>query len=133
MVGTKFVWPEIGNPKFKEVNLTEHKDEVWKKWIALYNQKMLSKGNFLDLYTYGYDLPEGYAIEKDRKMYYAFFAPQQNAEWKGDIELRGLKAGTYKVVDYTDGKSLGRVEAGIGKSPKLATHFKDHLLLEVSQ
>ena len=133
VVGTKFVWPEIGNPKFKEVNLTEHKDEVWKKWIALYNQKMLSKGNFLNLYTYGYDSPEGYAIEKDRKMYYAFFAPQQNAEWKGDIELRGLKAGTYKVVDYTDGESLGTVEAGIGKSPTLATHFKDHLLLEVSQ
>ena len=34
---------------------------------------MLSKGNFLDLYIYGYDLPEGYAIEKDGNMYYAFY------------------------------------------------------------
>jgi alpha-galactosidase len=133
VVGTKFVWPEIGDPKFKEVNLTEHKDEVWKKWTTLYNQKMLSKGNFLDLYTYGYDVPEGYAIEKDGAMYYAFFTPEQNGEWKGDVELRGLKPGTYHVIDYTDGKSLGTVEAGIGKSPKLATGFKDHLLLEVTK
>jgi alpha-galactosidase len=133
VVGTKFVWPEIEGPKFKDVNLSQHKDEVWKKWIALYNQKMLSKGNFLDLYTYGYDVPEGYAIEKDGAMYYAFFAAQQNADWKGEVELRGLKAGTYNVTDYTDGRSLGTVEAGSGKSPRLATSFKDHLLLEVSK
>jgi alpha-galactosidase len=133
VVGTKFVWPEIDGPKFKEVNLSQHKDEVWKKWIALYNQKMLSKGNFLDLYTYGYDFPEGYAIEKDGAMYYAFFAAQQNADWKGEVELRGLKAGRYNVTDYTDGRSLGTVEAGPEKSPRLATSFKDHLLLEVSK
>ena len=55
VVGTKFVWPELG-AKYEAVNLTSHKDEVWKRWIYLYNQKMLSKGDFLDLYTYGYDM-----------------------------------------------------------------------------
>ena len=130
VVGTKFVWPELG-PHYKEVNLTRHKDDVWKKWIALYNQKMLSRGTFLDLYTYGYDWPEGYAIEKDGKMYYAFFAPQQGAAWKGELELRGLKPGRYQVTDYADEKTLGVVEAGIGKTPKLAANFNDHLLLEV--
>jgi alpha-galactosidase len=130
VVGTKFVWPELG-PHYKEVNLTQHKDEVWKKWIALYNQKMLSRGTFLDLYTYGYDSPEGYAIEKDGKMYYAFFAPQQGAAWKGELELRGLKPGSYHVTDYADEKTLGVVEAGIGKTPKLTANFNDHLLLEV--
>ena len=115
------------------MNLTEHKDEVWKKWTSLYNQKMLSKGNFLDLYTYGYDVPEGYAIEKNGAMYYAFFTSEQNDSWKGDVELRGLKPGTYHVTDYTNGKSLGTVEAGIGKSPRLAASFKDHLLLEVAK
>jgi len=67
---------------FKEVNLTRHKNEVWKKWIALYNEKMLSRGHIPDLYVTGYDTPEGYAIEKDGKMYNAFFAPQQDAAWK---------------------------------------------------
>jgi hypothetical protein len=91
VVGTKFVWPEMG-PHFAPVNLNSHKDEVWKKWIALYNDKMLSKGTFLNLYTYGYDSPEAYAIEKDGKMYYAFFAPQGAGRGKSNsrVESREL-------------------------------------------
>jgi len=59
VVGTKFVWPDPG-PKYKAVNLTAEKEQHWKKWIGLYNQKMLSKGDFKDLYVYGYDSPEAY-------------------------------------------------------------------------
>jgi alpha-galactosidase len=128
--GTKFVWPDPG-PKFKPVALTSEKEEHWKKWLALYNEKMLSKGEFRDLYVYGYDVPEAYAIEKDGKMYYAFFAPE-NGSFKGEIELRGLKPGNYHVVDYVDGKDLGTVQAEAGKAPMLKTEFKQHLLLEVS-
>jgi alpha-galactosidase len=128
VVGTKFVWPELG-PHYEPVNLNSHKDEVWKKWIGLYNQKMLSKGTFLNLYTYGYDSPEAYAIEKDGNMYYAFFAPQGG--WKGEVELRGLKPGTYHVTDYAEGKDLGTVEVATGKPTRLAANFRDHLLLEV--
>ena len=131
VVGTKFVWPELG-PHYKEVNLNNHKDEVWKKWIALYNQKMLSKGTFLNLYTYGYDTPEAYAIAKDGKMYYAFFAAQPGAEWKGDLELRGLKPGSYHAVDYADGTDLKITTAGVDQVAHLPATFKDHLLLEVS-
>jgi alpha-galactosidase len=129
VVGTKFTWPDTGNPKFKPVALTQQKDEIWKKWIGIYNEKMLSKGTFLNLYTYGYDTPEGYAIEKDGKMYYAFFAPT----YKGEVELRGLDAGTYHVTDYSDGKDLGSVDAKPGNAPKLKADFKEHLLLEVSR
>ena len=50
VVGTKFVWPDPG-PKYKDVTLTAAKEERWKKWIGLYNQKMLSKGEFRDLYV----------------------------------------------------------------------------------
>jgi alpha-galactosidase len=127
--GTKFVWPDPG-PKYKPVNLTSEKEEHWKKWIGLYNEKMLSKGNFLDLYVYGYDSPEGYAIQKDGKMYYAFFANQ--TPFSGEVELRGLKPGNYHVVDYVDGKDLGTVQADAGKSPRVKTEFKQNLLLEVS-
>jgi alpha-galactosidase len=130
VVGTKFVWPDPG-PKFKNVLLTEQKDAHWKKWIGIYNQKMLSKGTFRNLYIYGYDVPEGYAIQKDGKMYYAFFAPSASI-WKGEVELRGLKDGTYHVTNYADLSDLGSVEASAGKAPKLKTEFKDHLLLEVS-
>jgi alpha-galactosidase len=129
--GTKFVWPDPG-PKFKPVALTSEKDAQWKKWIGLYNEKMLSKGEFRDLYVYGYDVPEAYAIEKDGKMYYAFFAEKENGTFAGEIELRGLKPGSYHVLDYADGKDLGTVQAEAGKAPRLKTEFKEHLLLEVS-
>jgi alpha-galactosidase len=130
VVGTKFVWPDPG-PKFKPVNLTAEKDARWKKWIGIYNEKMLSKGEFRDLYTYGYDFPEAYAIEKDGKMYYAFFAAE-NQPWNGEVELRGLKPGTYHVVDYADGRDLGTVQATADQPPKVQADFKQHLLLEVS-
>jgi alpha-galactosidase len=130
VVGTKFVWPDPG-PKYKPVALTPQKEEHWKKWIGLYNQKMLSKGEFLDLYTYGYDVPEGYAISKDGKMYYAFFV-EPGKPFSGEVELRGLKPGSYEVVDYADGKSYGTVQAEQGKAPRLKAEIKDHLLLEVS-
>ena len=67
---------------------------------AIYNRLKLSRGDFRDLYIYGYDVPEAYAIEKSGKMYYAFFAPAGVSEWHGTIELRGLAAGKYRVTDY---------------------------------
>ncbi len=130
VVGTKFVWPDPG-PKYKAVNLTTAKEEHWKKWIGLYNQKMLSKGEFKDLYVYGYDTPEGYAIAKDGKMYYAFFAPSA-AQWKGEVELRGLKPGNYRMNDYADGKDLGSIAVATNGAMKMQAAFRDHLLIEMT-
>jgi len=139
VVGTKFSWPDYG-PKLSDVYLTAQKDAYWKKWIGLYNDKMLSRGTFRNLYVYGYDFPEGYAIEKDGTMYYAFFAPEPpkqsgaktttSAPWSGEIELRGLAAGIYRVTDYVNGKDLGTVTA---PNAKLNATFSDHLLLEVTK
>jgi len=126
VIGTKFTWPDQHRPHFRNVVLTPEKESLWKKWIGIYNTKMLAQGNFLDLYTTGYDVPEAYAIEKDGKMYYAFFAPVSSQPWKGEVELRGLKPGTYRVFDYDNGKDLGIV----GTS-KLRVEFTGHLLLEV--
>ena len=131
VVGTKFVWPNPG-PRFKDVNLTAQKEKHWENWIGLYNQKMLSKGDFRDLYVTGYDAPEGYAIEKDGKMYYAFFIPT-GANWKGEVYLRGLQPGRYSVSDYSDGKDFGSVEAASDGTARLSADFRDHLLLEVSK
>ena len=95
------------------------KEAHWKEWISLYNEKMLSKGNFLNLYVYGFDVPEGYTIEKDGQMYYAFYAPTQSdpaqkkgsasAHWSGDVELRGLAAKTYRITDYVHHKEFGTI------------------------
>jgi alpha-galactosidase len=116
----------------KDAELTPRAEQLWKKWLVLYNQAMLSKGDFLDLYTYGYDFPEAYAISKDGKMYYAFFAPKPNTPLKTQVQLRGLKPGRYQVIDYVAAKKYGPVEATPTGAPHLPVDFTDHLLLEVS-
>lgn len=134
VLGTKFTYPDYG-PKLKNVYLNPAKEAHWKKWIALYNDKMLSKGNFLDLYVYGYDAPEAYAIEKGGAMYYAFYAPAatdksaSNAKWSGEVELRGLGNTTYHVTNYVDGKDYGTV---IGPTARLKVDFIGSLLLEAN-
>ena len=129
VLGTKFTWPDK-NPKFKRVALTSEKEEHWKKWTALYNDKMLSDGDFRDLYVYGYDNPEAYAVEKNGTMYYAFFAKDSRTEYKGSIELRGLAPGKYRVVDYVNDKELGTID---GTSPTLETSFTGHLLVQAAK
>jgi alpha-galactosidase len=129
VVGTKFVWPDPG-PHFKNVYLTPAREKIWKKWTAIYNREMLSSGTFLDLYSYGYDFPEAYAIRKGGRMYYAFYAPGPGFHWKGEVELRGLDPGHYRVFDYENEKDLGTVDAS---NPRLKADFRQHLLLEVSK
>jgi alpha-galactosidase len=136
VLGTKFTWPDYG-PKLKNVYLRPEKEAHWKKWISLYNEKMLSKGTFRDLYVYGYDTPEGYAIEKDGSMYYAFYDPRKTdananggiSSWKGEVELRGLQEKPYKVVDYVNNKDYGTVTGPIAK---LNVEFTGSLLLQAT-
>ena len=129
VVGTKFVWPIRGLvPKAGPVDLTPARDALWRKWLGLYHEQGLSSGTFLNLYTLGFDAPEGYAIVKDGRMHYAFFAL---GPWKGEVELRGLEPGSYRVRDYGEGRDLGQVLAAEGKPPRLAVTFQDHLLLEL--
>ncbi len=138
VLGTKFTWPDYG-PKFKNVYLGRSKEAHWKQWIKLYNEKLLSKGTFLNLYVYGYDFPEAYSIEKDGQMYYAFYAAPRAADahskrpkqlsWSGEIELRGLKSRNYRVTDYVNQKDFGEVK---GPTARLKVTFEDSLLLQAS-
>ena len=130
VVGTKFVWPPTGLiPKSGPVDLTPAREATWRKWLALHDRKGLSSGTFLNLYTLGVDIPEGYAVAKDGILHYAFYAP---GPWRGEVELRGLRPGTYRVRDYAEGRDLGTVTAAPGRPPRLAVAFTDHLLLEAA-
>lgn len=129
VLGTKFTWPP-NNPKFAKVALTPDKEQHWKKWTDLYNAKMLSSGEFKNLYVYGYDVPEAYAIEKDGRMYYAFYAASPQASWKGKIELKGLQPGKYRVMDYVNNQDLGEVDAS---SATLNVTFKGSLLVQADK
>ena len=119
VIGTKFTWPS-GPEKMK---LTAEKEKHWKKWFALYNDMMLSKGMYLNLYDIVYDKPESHVINKGENYYYAFYAK----EWNGKIELRGLGKKQYRIVDYENQVDLGTVTGPVGV---LAPAFKEHLLIE---
>jgi len=100
VVGTQFVLPSLVE-KHGRFDLTPERAETFQKWLTLYREKGLSRGQYLGtLYDIGFDLPEAHVIRKEKKMYYAFFA----GNWKGTLELRGLDARAYHVVDYVEGK-----------------------------
>ncbi|AWL04524.1 glycoside hydrolase family 36 protein [Massilia oculi] len=123
VVSTKFTWPEDPKPKDSYL-LTAVKEAKWRKWIGIYKDKMLPKGQYRgELYDIGFDKPETHAVEKDGRLYFAFYAK----EWSGQVELRGLKEGRYRVRDYVEDRDLGEVSAA---SNKLKIGFEQALLLE---
>jgi alpha-galactosidase len=123
VVGTNFTWPE-GSADRKRNDLTPVREQAFEKWLGIYKEKMLSRGEYLGgLYDIGFDRPEAHAIRKDSGMYYAFYAPH----WSGKIALRGLAERAYRVTDYVNGKDLGTVH---GPVADLDVSFDQHLLLE---
>ncbi len=125
VVGTQFVLPSLVE-KHGQFDLTPDRAKVFQKWLELYQEKGLSRGQYLGtLYDIGFDLPETHVIRKNRNTYYAFFA----SRWKGNLELRGLDDRAYHVVDYVDGKDFGIVR---GPTAHLSAEFSRHLLLEVT-
>ena len=124
VVGTQFVIPALVEKRSKS-DLTPAREKEFEKWLRIYRDKMLSRGQYLgELYDIGFDAPETHVIRKDKTMYYAFFAKQ----WKGPIELRGLEDRNYSVVDYVTGNSLGIVA---GHNAHLQVEFDQNLLVEV--
>ena len=86
VVGTQYRWPPDdktaapGEMPTAKLLLTPAKEQVWERWIQIYREHMLSKGQYVGgLYDIGFDKPETHAIQKGSAMYYAFFAP----EWNG--------------------------------------------------
>jgi len=125
VVGTQFTWPVgAGSSRRNNYDLTPEKEAIWQKWIGLYKDKMLSRGEYLGgLYDIGFDRPEAHAIRKPDGMYYAFYAPQ----FQGRVELRGLERRAYKIRDYENDRDLGVLQ---GPAGSLDVQFTSHLLLE---
>jgi len=123
IVSTKFTWPHDPKPKDSFL-LTPAKEPIWRKWIALYNQKQLPLGTYRgELYDIGFDKPETHVIEKAGRFYYAFYG----RNFSGSVPLRGLKAGRYHVRDYYNDLELGEVSA---RNNQLQVAFNDFLVIE---
>jgi alpha-galactosidase len=123
IVSTKFTWPNDPKPKDSFL-LTPEREALWRKWIALYNERMLPQGIYRgELYDIGFDLPEGHVVAKDGRLYYAFFA----RHWNGPVTLRGLSAASYRLRDYFNAREFGNV------SPSAASvhlSFEHSIVLE---
>jgi alpha-galactosidase len=123
VVGSQFVLSNLAEQPSKS-DLTPERKRDFAKWLKIYQQKALSRGEYLgSLYDIGFDLPETHAIRKSGRMYYAFFAKT----WQGEVELRGLHNHKYKVTDYVSGKQVGTVQ---GPAGRLNVAFRTHLRLE---
>ena len=125
VLGTKFTWPK-DNPLAKEGKflLTPEREKIWKHWFSMYNTMMLSKGIYRgELYDLGYDKPETHVIEKDHRLYYAFYAEK----WDGKVQFKGLEAQKYQIHDYVNDKVLGEVS---GPTGQLNIEFNRSCLVE---
>ncbi len=124
VLGTKFTWPKDNPTQSESFLLTPEKEVEWKKWFGLYNEKMLSKEEYLgQLYDIGYDVPETHVIKKDEVLHYAFYAKVH----EGIVELRGLENRTYQINDYVNGISYGEVK---GPTAEIDAKFTQYLLIE---
>jgi alpha-galactosidase len=123
IVGTKFTHP-TDRHDHQNYLLTEEKEAIWKKWLDIYKENLLSKAVYRgELYDIGYDRPETHAIQKGDTLYFAFYAD----EWNGEMELRGLEKKKYNVIDYVNNKKLDTIN---GDLPKVKFSFNKHLLIK---
>lgn len=120
VLGTKFTY----NNGPEDVLLNTKKEKIWEKWFKLYKEKMLAKGEYLNLYDVIFDKPETHVIRKGDTLFYAFF--QEN--WNDTIELRGLENNSYRIIDYENNIALDTINSNI---PIFKCTFKNHLLIEL--
>jgi len=126
VIGTKFTYPKDNPNASASFLLTPEKEQLIRKWMAIYKDNKLSQGEYLNLYTWGYDYPEAHVISQNDALYYAFYAD----EFEGEVELRGLDATKqYTAVEYTaDEPKSYDVD---GANPRLKVNFQRNLLLKV--
>ena len=131
VIGTKFTYPE-DNPDWTEgpFKLTPEKEALISKWVKIYKENNLARGEYLNLYTWGYDYPEAHVIRQNNALYYAFYV--DDATFDGTIELRGLDADKqYTAIEYTADEP--RAFEISGANPRIHAAFERDYLLKVSE
>lgn len=126
VIGTKFTYPKDNPHASASFLLTPEKEQLILHWMGIYKDKNLARGEYLNLYTWGFDYPEAHVIRQNDKLYYAFYAD----EFDGELELRGLEPGReYTVTEYT--LDTPKEYTVSGNQPVLNVQFKQNFLVEV--
>ncbi len=122
---TKFTVGGVQQPDSTMI-LTPKKENYYKWWISIYNKEKMSEGKYLNLYDIAFDKPETHVIEKGSNLYYSFFSKH----YSGEVNLRGLKEGKYKIIDLDSGKTLGTVTSS---NPTLKINFKNYMMIKAEK
>ena len=150
VIGTKFTYPE-DNPDWTEgpFKLTPEKEALIRKWVKIYKDNNLARGEYLNLYTWGFDYPEAHVIRQNGAMYYAFYvdpiAPEGAMDpahvdaasvpvpsYSGKLELRGLDpAKSYTAVEYTADEP--RSFEVSGANPVIEANFERSYLIKLTE
>ena len=148
VIGTKFTYPE-DNPDWTEgpFKLTPEKEALIRKWMKIYKENNLARGEYLNLYTWGYDYPEAHVIRQNDALYYAFYvdpiAPEGAMDpahvdaatvpvpsYSGTLELRGLDPDkTYTAIEYTADEPRSFTVSGA--DPRIEVNFEKNYLLKL--
>ncbi|MBR1878004.1 MAG: alpha-galactosidase [Paludibacteraceae bacterium] len=141
VIGTKFTYPK-DNPYNPDQSylLTPEKEQLIRKWMKIYKENNLARGEYLNLYTWGYDYPEAHVIKTNGEeangecskgaLYYAFYSDEKPFE--GTIELRGLEKGKiYTAVEYTADEP--REFEVNGNCPQINAAFERNYLLKLTE
>ncbi len=90
--------------------LTPERKKEWLKWMKIYKEEAIYKGEYLNLYDVANDLPEFHVTKKDDNLFY--FAP---GPFKGEAELRGLDSKSYTIIDFSTEETIATVQGPIAK------------------
>jgi len=126
------------------------------KYFGLYNDLLISKAEFRNLYKYGFDYPEAYAFKVDGSNFiHSFYATTNqvsagfksglvNDPWgsayysanrySGSVELRGLKANTgYFITNVENGEQWAATSDAGGNITLEGLSFATGIILKTSE
>ncbi len=90
--------------------ISPEKKAEWLKWLKIYREEEIYKGEYLNLYDIANDNPEFHVTRNYGNLYY--FAP---GPFKGEAELRGLDKASYSILDFNTNEIIANVEGSIAK------------------
>ncbi len=128
VIGTKFTYPKDNPYASASFLLTPEKERLIRHWMRVYKENDLARGEYLNLYTYGYDYPETHVIRSHGAMYYAFYADH----YAGTVELRGLERGKHYTATTYAAPASQTFEVD-GNHPALEVSFDGNYLLKVQE
>jgi alpha-galactosidase len=104
--------------------------DFYKKWFKIYNDEMISRCDYLNLYDIYYDQPETYVFRKNTEQgetfYYSFFA--DDTSWEGKVQLRGMpEAVNFRLIDFVNDRELATIS---GSKPEIQISFENYLLVK---